>query len=109
MVEDVVSCLVPLTRVRLAEVPSPARPALVPRCTLCSPAVGGERGLRPLNVPGIVLRRLADIKGAWTASLRDGASATLDTVDATQRPAGCEGTGAKQVEPNQPPTVPDPC
>ena len=36
---------------------------------------------------------------APTASLRDGASATLDTADPTQRPAGCERTGGEQVEP----------
>jgi hypothetical protein len=49
----------------------------------------------PSTVPGIVLRRLADIKGASRCHRRDPAAmacATLDLGESAQRPAGCEGT-----------------
>ena len=35
------------------------------------------------------------------ASLRDGASATLDPAESTQRLAGCEGTEASRASPTR--------
>ena len=50
-------------------------------------------GSVPSQFPRMVLRRLTRYQERLAASLRDGASATLDTGEPTQRPAGCEGTG----------------
>jgi len=54
----------------------------------------------PSTVPGIVLRRLTGLKGAAiAASLRDGASATLDPGEPTQRRPGMREQGASRSSP----------